>query len=126
MANVLPDEVRELFGNDADNISDTIIENIISDAYVLVTSVLADCTILTEDELKSIEKWLAAHMMASSVIRQTKEETLGEASVKYTGEWGTKLESTSYGQMVLALDRCGKMANLGRKAAKIRAITSFE
>lgn len=125
MARTNAADVKVLLGDCGDNIDDAIVTAIIADASMVVNSVLAECTILSDEELTGIEKWLTAHMIASSgLCRQTTEETLGEASVKYAGEWGKKMESTSFGQMVLTLDRCGAFANTGKRAATMRAIKS--
>ena len=73
-----------------------------------------------------LEKYLAAHLIASTVYRTTSDEKLGDASVKYTGQWGKKLESTPYGQIVLILDSTGKLANAGKAAASIFAVNEFD
>ena len=117
-------EVQQILGDC--NTTDEVIESIIVDANGLINSLLSDCDGLTEQELKSIEKWLSAHLVASSVCRDIIEEELGEARIKYTGKFGEKLMSTRYGQMVLALDTCGALGKAGKQSAKIRAITSFE
>jgi hypothetical protein len=81
---------------------------------------------LSEETLTEIEKWLAAHLIASTVFRTTADEKVGDASVTYTGKWGMKLESTPYGQMVLLLDSTGLLATAGKMAAKIYAVKEFE
>ena len=65
-------------------------------------------------------------MIASSLDRVASEEKLGDASIKYTGQWGKKLESTPYGQMVLTLDPTGLIGNLGKSAATIYAVKGFD
>ena len=95
-------------------------------ANAIVTKVFATDTGMTTALLEEVEKWFAAHMIASSVWRTSSEEKIGDASVKYTGQWGKKLESTPYGQMVLTLDPNGKMANLGKRGASIYAIPEYE
>ena len=76
--------------------------------------------------LAEIEKWLTAHMLAVTLARTVSAEELGEAKVKYTGYWGKKLESTSYGQMVLTLDTEGISGRLGKATASMYAVTSFD
>lgn len=121
MARIYSQEVLEIMNT---TLTEEEIEPYIESANVLVTDVLGSAGLSTS-ALKEIERWLTAHMIASSKDRQTKEETLGEASVKYSGLWGKGLEFTSYGQMVLMLDTSGKMSNLGKRPAKLRAIKSF-
>jgi hypothetical protein len=71
-----------------------------------------------------IEKWFVAHMIASTQERSPIEEKLGDASVRYHDWKGDGLESTSYGQMVLLLDRSGLMIGIGKRAASMYAIKS--
>jgi hypothetical protein len=92
----------------------------------MVTKVYESDTEMTTTMLKEIERWLSAHMVASTVHRSTSEEKLGEASVKYTGYWSQGLSSTPYGQMVQILDVTGKFANYGKRSATIDAIKSFD
>jgi len=75
--------------------------------------------------LKEIEKWLTAHMVASTVERMAKKEEAGTAKIEYAGDYGEGLHSTSYGQMVLTLDTSGRLATLMGRSAKIYAIKSF-
>ena len=96
----------------------------VDSANVMVNQVMG--TTETTDILTEIEKWLAAHMIAIGKVRQTKTEKAGTAEVSYTGFWTLGLRSTSYGQMVVALDTTGAFADLDKKKANIIAITSFE
>ena len=105
---------------------DTVIEVMIGAATELIDEVFLNDTDVSTALLKEIERWLTAHMVASSVFRTTSGEKVGDAEVKYTGQWGKNLESTPYGQMVLTLDFTGKMAKMGKQAAKIKAIESFD
>jgi hypothetical protein len=114
-------EVKEIMDNCT--VGDTIVGTFITGANGIVNAVF-DTTDITV--YKEIERWLTAHMLASTLARTTSEEKIGDASVKYTGKWGSKLESTPYGQMVLLLDTSGKMANAGKMAASIFAIPEFE
>jgi hypothetical protein len=98
----------------------------ITSANALINRVFVNDATMTEDMLTEIEKWLAAHLIASTVFRTTSDEKLGDASVKYTGEWGKKLESTPYGQMVLLLDASGLLANAGKMSATITAVNEFD
>jgi hypothetical protein len=103
---------------------DTAIEAFIEIATAMVTNTVT-CG-LAAATLKEIERWLTAHLISVTQERMTTEEKLGEATVKYAGVYGEGLKSTSYGQMVLTLDSCGGFANLGKQAASIKSITSFE
>ena len=126
MARTNATDVKELLGElVTDDITDAIIEHIIADASILVTAKL-ESTGLSDATLESIEKWLSAHMAASSVCRQAKEEMVGGVtSIKYVGEWGKNLESTTFGQMVMVLDTTGNLSNLGRRPARFRAVPTI-
>ena len=121
MARVSADEVREI-------ITTALLDPAI-DAYIAIANPMVTNTVtcgLAASILKEIERWLTAHMIAITNDRTTTEEKLGEATVKYAGVYGEGLKGTSYGQMVLLLDTCGSFANLGKKSASIKSITSFE
>ena len=117
-------EVKQIL--DECTLSDTIVDVFIGAASRLVDAVYSTDTTMSDDQLEDIETWLTAHMIASTLHRQTSQEEVDGASVKYTGYWSKDLESTSYGQMVKILDTSGKMANTGKKEAKMTAITSFD
>jgi len=106
--------------------ADATVTIFITSASVFIDKVFANDTTTSTTLLAEMEKWLAAHLIASTVFRTTSEEKLGDASLKYTGQWGKKLESTPYGQMVLLLDTTGMMANAGKMAASIYAVEEFD
>jgi len=124
MARTSIDKVKEILDNCT--LDDTIVDVFVNTANLLVTEILGDDTTLPAALLAEIERWFAAHMIASTLWRTTKQEKVGDASVQYTGEFKENLSSTPYGQMVMQLDITGKMANLGKRAASIYAVTSFE
>jgi hypothetical protein len=95
------------------------------DAYIAIANPMVTNTVtcgLAAATLKEIERWLTAHLISITQERLTTEEKLGEATVKYASGG----ETQTYWNMVLMLDTCGAFANLGKKAASIKAITSFE
>lgn len=124
MARVTYDEVEQIL--DSCTLGETIIDVYIEAANALVTKILGDDTTIGATLLKEIERWFTAHMIASTLWRTTAKEKVGDASVEYTGEFKENLSSTPYGQMVMQLDITGKMGNLGKKAAGVYAITSFD
>lgn len=119
------DEVLEIMDSDC-SVSHAVVDRLIIAANAVVDQVFENDTDIGTTLLEEIECWLTAHMIASTLYRTTSEEKVGDATAKYTGQWGKKLESTPYGQMVLTLDITGKMAKAGKAAASIFAIPSFE
>jgi len=111
-----------------ETISETTIDAFIAGATLLLDEVFEDETDLDDDLIAEIERWLTAHMLASTdFARVAKKEGAGGASIEYTGQWGKNLESTPYGQQALALDPSGKlMAATARRAVMIEAVTSFD
>jgi len=111
-------------------LDDSSLEDATVDAYITAASALVDSALgsssLGDTLLEEIERWLTAHMIASTRERIALKEAAGGASITYTGQYGQKLSSTPYGQMVLVLDTTNTMASLGGKSASIVAITSFE
>ena len=95
-------------------------------ANLTVTDLLGDSIVLSSDQLKEIERWLTAHLIASTRERMALTEGAGGAEITYTGEWGSGLSSTPYGQMVMMLDTTGGLKSLDKKRASILAVTSFD
>jgi hypothetical protein len=122
MARVTPTEVKEIMDNC--EVLDSIVVSIIDTANAFVTDTFFDDQSLSATRLKDIEKWLTAHMIASSLERQTSQEKVGDGEVTYSGKWADGIKSTTYGQMVLFLDTTGKIANSGKQGASIKAIKS--
>ena len=118
---VTVEEVKGILDNCT--VSEPIINAMIVDADSFLVKVFAGNTQMGADVLKSIEKWLVAHMIASTLQRTTTEEKLGEADFKYTGKFGELLSSTPYGQMVLMLDFTGTLQKIiGKSEASLFAI----
>lgn len=119
MPRVTATEVMEIIETD---LTESQVNPFITSANVMVNDVLG-----TGDTavLKNIELWITCHMIASSRERQAIDEKAGSASVKYGGQYGANLASTSYGQMAMALDTTGTLASLGGRQASIRAVESF-
>jgi len=116
-------EVKQIISTD---LADSIIEAFIAGATELVTEVIGTSTAITTALKKEIERWLTAHMLASTREQQLVSGGAGGATATYQGKTGMRLESTMYGQQVLVLDTTGGFATLGGKSAKITAITSFD
>lgn len=121
---VTASEVKEIMDNCT--VDDTVVEAIIDAANAVVTEILGSDTDIGDTLITEIEKWYSAHLIACTTHRNVTEEQLGDARVKYAGQFGKGLESTPYGQVVLQLDITGKMGNLGKRIARLRAITSFD
>lgn len=119
-------EVRLIMKKTEAQLSDTQAAPFIDVAEEIVDGIFEGDGTIGATLLEEIKKWMSAHLIASTILRMTSEETLGDASVKYTGKWGEKLSSTPYGQAILIMDRTGKMANAGKMAASIYAIKNFD
>jgi hypothetical protein len=79
-------------------------------ANLMVTNVLTDQE-YSDESLKEIECWLAAHFVAIRDPRLTKEK-IADAEDTYQGKFGERLNGTSYGQQVLLLEYKGILAEL--------------
>lgn len=124
MTRVTADEVKEIMENCT--VDDLIVDSFIVAANQVVDYVFATDTAVGEGLLKEIERWFTAHMLAVSIHRTARDEKIGDATIRYTGEWGEGLRSTPYGQMVITLDVSGKMATTGKRAVTMYAVKSFE
>ena len=98
----------------------TTVDRILSKVYEYYTGVIGN-NLLTE-----IQKYYAAHIIASTTSRMGAEEQVGEARIKYIGKWDVGFNATPYGQILLALDTSGLIAKSALKTTSIYAIKSFE
>ena len=127
MARTTAAEVRVLLdGATITTLPDATVDVFITAANLLITEVLGSDTDLGATMKTEIEKWFTAHMLASTLWRTTTDEKVGSVSVKYTGKFGLGLDSTPYGQMVKQLDTTGKMGDVGKMAASMYAVISFD
>lgn len=84
-------------------LEDTNIEQYIDSASALI-DVWFKGVSASEDMLSELERWIAAHLIASTKERQAREEGAGGAYIKYSGMYGIGLKSTTYGQTAISLD----------------------
>jgi hypothetical protein len=122
MARTTAAEVKEIIKT---SLSEAEVLPYVTSANILITQALGSSGLGT-DVMKEIERWVAAHMLASTKTRQATDEKAGTASVKYSGQYGANLSSTTYGQMALTLDATGALAALGGRAMEIYAVPSFD
>lgn len=108
------------------SIDSTYITGILTTVDLILTKIYenSSCTV-SDDILTELQKYYAAHIIASTTSRFATKEKLGEAQVEYAGKFGSGLDSTPYGQMVKLLDPCALIARSGKIAASIYAIKSF-
>ncbi len=82
---------------------------------------------LSEDTLKEVERWLAAHLLASTnrdnSTHNIKESKTGDAWEKYTENTSsTGIGSTPYGEMAKMLDPSNLLSVAGKRTARITTI----
>lgn len=114
------DDVKNIIDTD---LTDQEIQAILDTVGRMMDVVFADCN-LPDEVYNDIQAYLTAHIIASTKERQASEEEAGTAKVKYTGKFGEGLKSTSYGQIALLLDTCGKLGNLGKQVVTIKAVAT--
>lgn len=116
VARVNAEEVKEVVSTSLSN--DTILGSMIDTANVLVdTHLLGEGH--SDDVLKKIELYLAAHFVAlteegGGITRAR----LGEADESYANVYGTGLNSTRFGQTALSLDSSGVLASVAQATLK--------
>ena len=79
-------------------------------------------SLLNDAMLFEIETYLAAHFYALYDPAYTERKT-GEASGKFQGEYGKRLESTDWGQTAMMLDLTGYLDGVNR--GKIKASVAW-
>lgn len=122
MPRTTPDKVRRILDTDLDN---PHIEAYIEGANQLVTAILEGKN-LTDELMENIERWLTAHMIASTRDREAIMQKAGPAEQRFSDIFEKRLDSTSYGQMAIALDPTGGLFDLSvqRRPIRIHAIRS--
>ena len=125
MARVTYEDIMDIMDSEC-SVSESKVNVMITAASAVIDKVFAEDVNVTEEILTELERWLTAHMIASTLYRSTSKERLGDAEVTFTGKWGEMLKSTPYGQMVLTLDITGRMAKSGKTAVTLFAIPNFE
>ena len=117
-------EVKQILDTD---LTDPVIEVFINAANLTVTDALGSSTVLSSDQLKEIERWLTAHLIASTRDQQIQEDTIGKSKVVYQGRTAMGLDATFYGQQVKILDTSGVLVgSAGKRKATVYAATSFD
>ena len=94
----------------------------VSSAHIVVTTRL-DGYGLPEALLTTIETYIAAHF-AVLTYPATERETLGPMSRKYVSKVDLGLNNSRYGQMAIAIDPTGKLAQPDTRAVKMYSIGS--
>jgi hypothetical protein len=124
MAYVTPDEVIGVM--EECSLTSEQVDPYILSAHLFVTDILKNSG-LSASRLKDIEKYLAAHFIASIHSRPSSREKVGEVEVEYSNtKFGEGLKSTPYGQMVSMLDTTGLIAASGKRAATFFVPKSFD
>ena len=106
-------------------LEDTAVDVYIVSANVYVTARLGSSSLI-DAVLKEIERWMTAHMIASTKTRQEIEAKAGSAEIKYSDTYTAGLNSTNFGQMCISLDTTGLLAQEGRKKISMQTLTSLE
>lgn len=119
MARVTDSEVQEIISLNV--LTDTT--PFIGTANIIVTTHLGTSS-LSSDELKIIELYLSAHLVALHPDeRQLTQQKIGEADDRFGGTFGDMLTFTQFGQMALFLDSTGTLDGLGGDTVEIDTIT---
>ena len=131
MARVTAAGVKEIIPGTT--LGDPAIDVFINTAGLIIDGVFAGQTTVPSDAiLTEMERYYAAHLISSTNYRLTAREKLGNAEVEYgskveyVGKGYDRLSATPYGQTVLELDPTGMMNRVGKRAARLLAIESFD
>ena len=115
MARTSAIEIKKIIETD---ISDMDIQSYIDSATAFIDGTIADK--LHDTLLTQIEKWLTAHLMASTREQMVKTGKGGTASATFYGYGeGKGLEHTPYGQQAVSLDFTGTLKRISEGKAKL-------
>lgn len=108
-------DVRDIFDT---NIDDDSLDAWIEIANELVDDIANADSSIDSTRLTKIEKLLSAHF-ASTEEPLVEEDSIGDSSATYQGEWGMNLRSTDYGQSAIVLDPTTTLSTLGKPSATV-------
>lgn len=111
-------EVKEIIDT---TLTEVQVAPFITAANLTVTDILGASTVLSADQKKEIERWLAAHFVAVRDPRISAEKT-ADAGATYQGKTEMGLDSTFYGQQAKMLDTTGALANIGKRKASMSVL----
>lgn len=119
MARTSVSEVKNIIPT---SIGDSEIQSYIDTATALVDASLDGK--LSDALLTQIEKWITAHLMSTTRLRQLKSGKAGPASAEYFGKDGMGLNSSTYGQQAILLDSTGTLSRQsnGKANSKLEAL----
>jgi len=119
---ITPDDIRLLFDSSITT-SDKSIQSFIDTATTLVTNAYAKANVTVDITVQEeVEKYVAAHLLASLRERMAQKEGAGGAEITYMGISGKGFDSTPYGQMALVIDTTGILRTLEGKRLISKAI----
>jgi len=118
----ISEQVADLIEIYDTELTDAQLSAFVNSAHYLIQANLLNKG-LDENILTEIHKYLAAHF-ASLRDQRVQQERVAEIGKTYQGKTDMYLESTSYGQMAVALDTSGTLANLGEQPATFLTFTT--
>lgn len=92
------------------------VEPFIAAASIMVDEYLSS-KITNSTVLKEVERWLAAHLIASGPDPREQEVRIGTIEVNLEGRTGQGLAFSRYGQQAMLLDTSGTLKNIGKQKA---------
>lgn len=114
---VTTDEVKEIISTTLTDCTPQI-----AAANMVVDKHLSSNSNFSTNDLKEIERWLAAHFV-SIYDPEVKSEKIGDAQISFNmGKLGEGLKYTKWGQQALLLDHSGVLAEIGLLRAQLKAI----
>lgn len=120
MANRVNDcEVKEVFSTTLNTVP-----FIVAAHSIISQQGLASYPCHDEASLKEVERWLAAHLAATSDIQYSiQKEKMGDSEDSYFDRSkGEGLKGSSYGQQAILLDCSGVLATLGKRKARFEVL----
>jgi len=121
MAYTLP-SAADVIGLTGTKLGETLVERIITSAE----QVFLQCADnYTDEQATEILLWLSSHMVAAT--GPTNGSLTGRSLMDSSKSWakaslGEGLKGSTYGQMVISLDKCGCIGRIGKGVASIKVV----
>jgi hypothetical protein len=95
---------------------DVKVDDVNVSAFIQYSTALTDRYLtsanLEPNLMKEIQRWMTAHLIASTIDRQAIMEKAGPAEQEFSDIFDEGFKSTTYGQMAISLDPTGILSDI--------------
>ena len=106
--------VRAIIELDA-TLPDATVDVLIADAAIIIDDVIGGEATLAGTRLEAVNRWLAAHLLASGIAPRSASEGVKGLTEAFQYRLDKGLATTMYGTQAMQLDTSGKLARWNKQ-----------